>query len=82
MSEITTPHDSFCKEIMGRPEVAADFIANYLPPDAVARLDLSALELVKDSFVDAELRKHLSEFYSSIRAGPTTGSRFNCCATR
>ncbi|MCI0525515.1 MAG: Rpn family recombination-promoting nuclease/putative transposase [Acidobacteria bacterium] len=61
MSEITTPHDSFCKEIMARPEVAADFMANYLPPDVVARLDLSGLELVKDSFVDEELRKHFSD---------------------
>ncbi|MGH9836991.1 MAG: Rpn family recombination-promoting nuclease/putative transposase [Blastocatellia bacterium] len=71
MSEITTPHDSFCKEIMGRPEVAADFMANYLPPVVVARLDLNALELVKDSFVDAELRRHLSDllFRAPFRDG-------------
>lgn len=61
MPEITNPHDSFCKEIMARPEVATDFMANYLPPDVVASLEISALELVKDSFVDAELRRHLSD---------------------
>ncbi len=61
MSENTSPHDSFCKEIMARPEVATDFLANYMPPDVVASLDINALELVKDSFVDGELRKHLSD---------------------
>ncbi len=61
MSEIKSPHDSFCKEIMSRLDVAADFLANYMPPDVVALLDLSGLELVKDSFVDAELRKHFSD---------------------
>jgi hypothetical protein len=71
MPEITTPHDSFCKELMARPEVAADFMANYLPPDVVAILDLRALELVKDSFVDSELRRHLSDLLYRVpfRAG-------------
>jgi hypothetical protein len=45
MSEIKSPHDSFCKEIMSRLEVAADFMANYLPPDVVALLDLSGDEV-------------------------------------
>lgn len=61
MSEVKSPHDSFCKEIMSRLDVAADFLANYMPPDVVALLDLSGLELLKDSFVDAELRKHFSD---------------------
>ena len=61
MSEIKSPHDSFCKEIMSRLEVAADFLTNYLPPDIVALLDLSGLDLIKDSFVDEELRKHFSD---------------------
>jgi hypothetical protein len=61
MSEIKSPHDSFCKEIMSRLEVAADFLANYPPPDVVGALGLTRLELVKDSFVDEELRKHFSD---------------------
>lgn len=61
MSEIKSPHDSFCKEIMSRPEVAVDFMYNYLPPDVVASLDINALELVKDSFIDADLREHFSD---------------------
>lgn len=55
MPEIKSPHDSFCKEIMSRLEVAADFLANYLPPDVVELLDLSGLRLVKDSFNDLNI---------------------------
>ena len=31
MSENTSPHDSFCKEIMARPEVATGFLAKGMP---------------------------------------------------
>ncbi len=61
MSYLTNPHDHFFKELFSRPEVAADFISNYLPPEVVAALDLSSLELIKDSFVDDALRSHLSD---------------------
>ncbi|MBO0858250.1 MAG: Rpn family recombination-promoting nuclease/putative transposase [Chloracidobacterium sp.] len=37
------------------------FSTNYLPPGIAAALDLSALELVKDSFIDDELREHISD---------------------
>ncbi|MGH9939886.1 MAG: Rpn family recombination-promoting nuclease/putative transposase, partial [Blastocatellia bacterium] len=67
MSEITNPHDRFFKEVLSRPETAADFLANYLPPDVAAALDLSALELIKDSFTDEELRQHFSDLLYSTR---------------
>ncbi len=61
MSEIANPHDSFFKDLLARPEVATDFLANYLPPEVAAELDVTAPELAKDSFVDAELQPHLSD---------------------
>ncbi len=30
MSELANPHDSFFKDLLARPEMAADFMANYL----------------------------------------------------
>jgi predicted transposase/invertase (TIGR01784 family) len=61
MSEIVNPHDRFCKDLFARPEVAADFLAHYLPPEVAAALDLRTLELVKDSFIDPELQPHFSD---------------------
>jgi predicted transposase/invertase (TIGR01784 family) len=61
MTEISNPHDKFFKVTFGQPEVAADFLAHYLPPEVAAALDLSAIELTKDSFVDAELQEHFSD---------------------
>lgn len=51
VNELSNPHDSFFKEIFSRPEVARDFLQNYLPPAVVEQLDMASLELRKDSFV-------------------------------
>jgi predicted transposase/invertase (TIGR01784 family) len=59
--DIKKPHDKFFRELFGQPELAADFLQHYLPPEVVARLDLSRLELAHDSFVDADLQEHLSD---------------------
>jgi predicted transposase/invertase (TIGR01784 family) len=67
MSEIANPHDRFFKDLFTRPDVAADFLANYLPSDVAAELDLTAPELVKDSFVDAELQQHFSDLLYQVR---------------
>jgi predicted transposase/invertase (TIGR01784 family) len=67
MPELTNPHDHLFKELLARPEAAADFLANYLPPEIAGALDLTALEPVRDSFVDAELREHLSDLLYRVR---------------
>jgi predicted transposase/invertase (TIGR01784 family) len=61
MSDLINPHDRFFKDLLSRPEAAVDFLTNYLPPEIAALLDLSAPELVKDSFIDEELRQHFSD---------------------
>lgn len=55
------PHDRFVKEALTRLETAQDLARNYLPAEVVARLDLDSMELVKDSWVDAELREHFAD---------------------
>mgnify|MGYP001585346558 CR=1 FL=1 len=52
---------------MTRPGIAADFLANYLPPEIVATLDVSEPKLVKDSFIDEALREHRSDLLFRIR---------------
>ena len=74
---LSNPHDSFFKELFSRPEVAADFLANYLPPEIAAALDLSSLEIVKDSFVDEALRSHLSDLL--YRVGLQGGGNAYAC---
>ena len=70
--ELPNPHDRFFKEVFSRPEIAADFLANYLPGSVTGVLDLTNPELVKGSFVDAELRQHFSDllYRVRLRAGP------------
>jgi predicted transposase/invertase (TIGR01784 family) len=66
-TEISNPHDSFFKELLARPEMAADFLANYLPAEILALLDVSEPEFIKDSFVDEELRQHFSDLLYRVR---------------
>ncbi len=60
MADITNPHDKFFKEVLSRQEVARDFILYYLPSDIVGLFDIESLEIMKDSFIDKELKKHFS----------------------
>ena len=54
-------HDSFFRESFAKPELVAELLANYLPPELVAEIDLSRLEVLKETFVDEEFRRHLSD---------------------
>ena len=67
MSELSNPHDKFFKESFSRPEVAGDFLVQYLPAEIVKILDLTTLEPLKDSFVDRELQAHYSDLLYAAR---------------
>jgi predicted transposase/invertase (TIGR01784 family) len=66
MSEITNPHDRFFKEMFSRTEVAEDFVRHYLPPELSAALAPNSFKLRKDSFVNEELREHLSDLLYEV----------------
>ncbi len=66
-NRVINPHDSFFRETFGRREIAANFLREYLPARIIARLDLDSLSLVKDSFVDKELRHHYSDLLYSVQ---------------
>ena len=69
-----SPHDQFFKSSLRRPEVAADLLAHYLPPEVVALLDLGSLELQDGSFIDDDLRDQQSDllFRARLLAGGET----------
>jgi predicted transposase/invertase (TIGR01784 family) len=71
MAEITNPHDHFFKDMFSRPELAADFLQSYLPPEVATLLDPdpAAIELTKDSFVDPGLRPHYADLLYRVRLG-------------
>jgi len=66
MSNLTHPHDRFFKKVFSRPDVAQDFVHHYLPSEIVAQLELPTMQMVKDSFVDQELREHFSDLLYQV----------------
>lgn len=62
-----TPHDQYFKSSLRRPEVAADLLAHYLPPEVVALLDLGSLQLQEGSFIDVDLREQQSDLLFRAR---------------
>ena len=61
MSDIANPHDRLFKEVLTHMSAAQDVARNYLPQTIVQRLNLDSMELVKDSWVDPELREHFAD---------------------
>src|SRR5262245_54509877 len=67
MREVKNPHDAFFKQLMADIEVVRDFLKNYLPETAVAALNMRQVETVKDSFIDKELKEHLSDLIFRVK---------------
>jgi predicted transposase/invertase (TIGR01784 family) len=61
MSELRNPHDAFFKQVLARPEIAADLLRNHLPPALVEQIDWSQLALQKDTFIDPDLQAQFSD---------------------
>jgi predicted transposase/invertase (TIGR01784 family) len=66
MDPTPTPHDCFFRENFGRPAIAQDFLRHSLPAEVLAALDLSTLEIAKDSYVTPELRQIYSDLVYSV----------------
>jgi predicted transposase/invertase (TIGR01784 family) len=64
---LTNPHDSFFRQVMSRLDVATDFLRHYLPPEATAQVNLSAVEPVSETFVDEHLRSYHSDMVFTVR---------------
>ena len=65
--EIKKAHDKFIRDLMSRKEVVQDFLRYYLDEKLVKLLDLSTLEIKKDTFVDQELVEHFSDILYQLK---------------
>jgi predicted transposase/invertase (TIGR01784 family) len=66
MSEINKKHDTFFRETMSHKEVAADFLANYLPAKVLKHIQLDTLTITKDSFVNEKQAEHYSDLLYQV----------------
>jgi predicted transposase/invertase (TIGR01784 family) len=67
MSVLKNPHDRFFKEVFSRPEVAADFLRQYLPAEVSQLLNTATLRLRKDSFIDPDLQQQYADLLYAVR---------------
>ncbi|MGE0083005.1 MAG: Rpn family recombination-promoting nuclease/putative transposase [Desulfococcaceae bacterium] len=72
MEEITNIHDRFFRETFSLREIAQGFLNAYLPDEIRRQVDLSTLDIVKDSFIDKELREHRSDITYTVRMQDVT----------
>lgn len=61
------PHDGLVKYAFSKQDHAAGLLKAILAPELVSLVDWSALELEKDSFIDAALRSHHADVLLSAR---------------
>jgi len=67
MPDLPNPHDRFFKELFSQLDTTTDFVRYYLPEHFVALLDLRQIEIVKESFIDEELRQYFSDLQIKVR---------------
>ena len=60
--EVINPHDKLFRKTYGEKENARSFLTGYLPGQVLKLLDLSTLEISKDSFIE----KDLADYYSDM----------------
>ncbi len=70
---IQNPHDAFVKEVFSHKEQAEDFLKNYLPQNICKLIDFNSLTIVKDSFVDEDLKKHFSDLLYEVQINSRDG---------
>ena len=65
--EITNPHDKFFKETFSVQGNVIDFLQGTFPKEIFDKLDLSALTLDSNTYIDEELKEHFSDIvYSCV----------------
>ncbi|QTA81616.1 Putative transposase, RpnA/YhgA-like [Desulfonema limicola] len=67
MNKLTDPHDKFIRETFSRKDVAAGFLDGNLPEEIRKNVNLATLSIVKDSFIDKELKEHFSDILYTVK---------------
>ena len=61
-SKVVNPHDKVFREVYSNKENARSILNDKLPGKVLKLVDMSTLEISKDSFID----KELSDYYSDM----------------
>jgi len=61
------PHDGLIKKVMENPVAAQEFLEEYLPASFKNYVDLSTVKVEKESFVEKNLKKQLSDIVLSVK---------------
>ena len=64
--EVINPHDKLFRKTYGEKENARSFLTGYLPGQVLKLLDLSTLEISKDSFIEKELADYYSDMLYQV----------------
>jgi predicted transposase YdaD len=64
--EISNPHDKLFKQLLGEPGNAASFLTHNLPGELASQLDLSTLQVVHASFIDAQFIQSEADLLFSV----------------
>ncbi len=65
--EIGSPHNYLFQNILGREDMARDFVRYYMPAQMAADLDVDTLEVASESYVSDDLRESLSDIVLSLQ---------------
>jgi len=66
-SRKNVPHDALVKKIMENPVTAQEFFDECLPIEFREKIDLSTVKVEKESFVEKNLLKQLSDVVLSVK---------------
>jgi predicted transposase/invertase (TIGR01784 family) len=64
---VQNPHDRFFRDSFGRPEIARNYLEEYLPADLRRLLDLDSLALQDSSFIDETMQEHQTDLLYQVK---------------
>lgn len=73
MELVNNPHDKMFKETFSDLDVVSDFLKHYIPKENLAIIDVESIVLLKDSFIQKELRDSYSDSLFSVKIAGEDG---------
>ncbi len=70
---VQNPHDRFFRASFGRPEIARNYLEEYLPTNISRSLNLNNLVLQDSSFLDGTMQEHQTDLLYQVQL--TTGKQ-------
>ncbi len=64
---LTNPHDKYARFILKMRRVIIAMLQEFAPPEIVASLDFSTLEVTSESFLDDQLKEHFADICYTVQ---------------